>query len=119
MHMHEPALLTDDHVRSALVTLAEWSSQRFSDEDRAAWRTALRGYRQGEFTQAIAAWQRTDHGHLRPRPGDLARFLERPAARASVEQTERRLAELRATPSDWPTQAERVRSLRQALRGDS
>ena len=71
--------LTADQLRAALVSLAAWSGQPFSDEDRTIWRTALRGYRPGELAKALDAWQRTEGGRYRPRPGDLAPYLERPA----------------------------------------
>ena len=70
--------LDGEQIRAALVALATWSGQPFTDEERTIWRTALRGYRPGELAKALDAWQRTEGGRFRPRPGDLAQFLDRP-----------------------------------------
>lgn len=70
--------LSEDGVKAAMASLAAWSGQPFPDEDRAIWRAALRGYRPGELAKALDAWQRTENGRYRPKPGDLAQFLDRP-----------------------------------------
>jgi len=109
--------LAEEHVRTALAILSGWSAQPFLPEQEAAWRVALRGYRQGEFGPAMAAWQRSARGRFRPRPADLAPFLHRPPARGSAEETAQRLAELRSIPRMDPgEQASYVDACRIALR---
>lgn len=70
--------LTPDQVNAAICTLASWAQVSMSDDERAAWRIALRSYHTGEFGRCIDAWARTEWGKRRPTIGDLAQFLDRP-----------------------------------------
>lgn len=71
--------LTQDQVNAAIVTLAGYTGQPFTDEQRAAWRNVLvTTYRSGELAEALDKWQRGPKGRIRPDPSDLSCFLPGP-----------------------------------------